>query len=60
MPTSFQFTDPDYSAVETARRVQRATGCAFAVATSCVYACGGDFKRAVVAVKELRAERGRS
>lgn len=59
MQTPFQFAEVDYSPVETARKVARATGCRFAVATACVFACGGDYKRAVAAVREYRVEGGR-
>ena len=45
--TSLQFTEIDYSPCETARRVAAAARVSFALAVSCVEACGGDYGRAL-------------
>jgi hypothetical protein len=43
-------------AVNTARRVMKATGCTFPVAVACVEASVGDYGRACKAVRGLRQE----
>ncbi len=54
---TLQFANMDFSACDTARKMAKATGCTFAVASACVSARGGDFARACEAVRELRRER---